>query len=200
MALLEKTYNRRAAVAYAHRWAYFRNPNFFDFSGEELGGDCTNYASQCLLAGGAVMNYTPEVGWYYIDVNNRAPAWTGVGFFHDFLIKNEGIGPYATQTDISAMRPGDFIQMKTKQERFHHTPIVTEIRGFEPNINTIYIAAHSQDCDCRPLSSYDIKDIRFLHIEGIRYSTEETSAQKPQDSTQKPQNDNQKPQNSTQPT
>ena len=38
-------YNRRAAVAYAHKWAYSRNPAFYDFS--EIGGDCTNFASQC---------------------------------------------------------------------------------------------------------------------------------------------------------
>ena len=42
-------YNRQAAVAYAHKWAFGRNPAFFDFS--ELGGDCTNFASQCLYAG-----------------------------------------------------------------------------------------------------------------------------------------------------
>ena len=42
-------YNRRAAVAYAHRWAFRRNPVFYDYEG--LGGDCTNFASQCLYAG-----------------------------------------------------------------------------------------------------------------------------------------------------
>lgn len=175
MALLEIPYNRRAAVAYAHRWAYFRNPNFLDF--EDMGGDCTNYASQCLLAGGAVMNYTPTFGWYYIDSNNRAPAWTGVEYLYNFLTQNKDVGPYATKTDISAMRPGDLIQLRTKQERFHHTPVVTEIRGLEPNLNSVYVAAHSQDADCRPLSSYDIKDIRFLHIEGIRYYSMENGTQ-----------------------
>lgn len=33
-------YDRRAAVAYAHQWAYGRNPDFYDY--EEIGGDCTN--------------------------------------------------------------------------------------------------------------------------------------------------------------
>ena len=37
-------YDRRAAVLYAHRWAYGRNPAFYDYEG--LGGDCTNFASQ----------------------------------------------------------------------------------------------------------------------------------------------------------
>lgn len=45
-------YNRGKAVAYALEWAMSRNPAYLDF--EELGGDCTNFASQCLLAGGGV--------------------------------------------------------------------------------------------------------------------------------------------------
>ena len=53
-------YNREAAVAYAHRWAYFRNPAYFDYSG--IGGDCTNFASQCVFAGAGVMNFTPTYG------------------------------------------------------------------------------------------------------------------------------------------
>ena len=41
-------YDRARAVRYAHRWAYGRNPRFYDY--EELGGDCTNFASQCCPA------------------------------------------------------------------------------------------------------------------------------------------------------
>ena len=76
-------YNRRAAVAYAHKWAFSRNPAFYDFS--EIGGDCTNFASQCLYAGTGIMNFTPEFGWYYIDATDRAPAWTGVQYLWDFI-------------------------------------------------------------------------------------------------------------------
>lgn len=170
MALETKAYNRRAAAAYAHRWAYFRNPNFLDFS--DLGGDCTNFASQCLLAGGAVMNYTPTYGWYYIDSDNRTASWTGVQYLYNFLTENEGVGPYAADTDILFMRPGDLVQLDLGGGRFEHTPIITEIRSLVPAVNSIYVAAHSRDSDCRPLSSYKIERARFLHIEGIRYETE----------------------------
>ena len=74
-------YDREAAVLYAHQWAYGRNPLFYDY--EHLGGDCTNFASQCLYAGSGVMNFTPTYGWYYIDANRKAPAWTG---FHIYII------------------------------------------------------------------------------------------------------------------
>ncbi|MFV0497339.1 MAG: amidase domain-containing protein [Candidatus Fimivivens sp.] len=182
MPLVNINYDRRAAVAYANRWAYFRNPNFLDFS--NLGGDCTNYASQCLLAGGAVMNYTPTFGWYYIDADNRAPAWTGVEYLYNFLTKNQDVGPYATDTDISVMQPGDLIQLMLDQDRFQHTPVITEIRGPIPTMNTIYVGAHSQDVNCRPLSSYDFERVRFLHIEGIRYMYEPSTPQRTQNMTQ----------------
>ena len=71
-----RPYDRQAAVEYAHRWAYHRNPDFYNF--DELGGDCTNFASQCLYAGAGVMNYTPTFGWYYISADDRSPSWTGV--------------------------------------------------------------------------------------------------------------------------
>ena len=69
-------YNRLAAVQYAHKWAYGRNPAFYDY--EQIGGDCTNFASQCVYAGSGIMNFEKDFGWYYIDPNNKAPAWTGV--------------------------------------------------------------------------------------------------------------------------
>ena len=37
-------YDRRAAVRYANRWAFGRNPAYYDY--EEVGGDCTSFASQ----------------------------------------------------------------------------------------------------------------------------------------------------------
>ncbi|NLG26119.1 MAG: amidase, partial [Clostridiales bacterium] len=86
-------YNRRAAVDYARTWAFKRNPRFMDFT--NLGGDCTNFASQCLYAGSGVMNYTPDTGWYYISPTRRAPAWSGVVFLGRFLTENKGRGPFA---------------------------------------------------------------------------------------------------------
>lgn len=89
-------YNRANAVAYAKKWAYGRNPKYYDFS--DLGGDCTNFASQCIYAGSGVMNYTPTYGWYYISVNNRAPAWTGVDELYRFLTTNRRC---RTESDIN---------------------------------------------------------------------------------------------------
>ena len=91
----EFAYDRAAAVAYARRWALSRNPAFYDF--EELGGDCTNFASQCVYAGSGVMNYTPVFGWYYIAPNDRTPSWSGVEYLYNFLVKNRPFSPFARE-------------------------------------------------------------------------------------------------------
>ncbi|MFQ9447036.1 MAG: amidase domain-containing protein [Christensenellales bacterium] len=44
-------YASRDAVQYAQRWALSRNRDYNDFT--KGGGDCMNFVSQCLYAGGA---------------------------------------------------------------------------------------------------------------------------------------------------
>lgn len=157
-------YDRRAAVRYARRWAYRRNPNYYNF--DDLGGDCTNFASQCIYAGCGVMNFTPTFGWYYIDVNNRAPAWTGVEFLYNFLTSNESVGPFAVETTPEEMELGDIIQPGDSTGDFYHSLVVVGIRR-----GRIYVAAHSYDAYYRPLDSYPAATFRYLHILGARKDT-----------------------------
>lgn len=168
MALQEFPYDRAKAVAYAHRWAYFRNPDFFDYQG--IGGDCTNFASQCIYAGSGIMNYTPIYGWFYISANDRTASWTGVTYLYNFLVSNDGVGPYGYSTDRQGVLAGDIVQLAFEERNFAHTPVIVMIRG-EPTLDNILVAAHSNDADCRPLSSYQFSAIRFVHIEAVRYQT-----------------------------
>ena len=159
-------YNRIAAVQYAHRWAYGRNPRFYDY--ESIGGDCTNFASQCLHAGGGVMNFTPDLGWYYVDPNSKAPAWTGVQYLYQFLTRaNSSVGPVAVDGQISDIRPGDLIQLSFDGMRFTHTPVVVAAPRAPSAPGEILIAAHSYDSDNRPLDSYQFQAVRYLHIVGV---------------------------------
>ena len=163
--MIEFAYNREKAVAYAHQWAYRRNPAFLDF--QELGGDCTNYASQCIFAGAGIMNYTPVYGWYYINGNSRTASWTGVVYLYNFLTQNEGVGPYAREVDITEIQPGDVCQLALDRDTFHHTPVIVKT-GLVPDFSNVLVAAHSRDVDCRPLDTYSFRKVRFLHIEGVR--------------------------------
>ncbi len=165
-----RPYNRIEAVIYAHRWAYSRNPAFYDF--EEFGGDCTNYASQCIYAGTGVMNFTPTFGWYYIDTNDRSPSWTGVEYLRNFLVRGEkSLGPVAQETqELSRARLGDVIQLTFDGgDTFQHSPVVVQPSS-DGDPAKILVAAHSADVDWRPLNTYDFTAYRVLHILGAYVS------------------------------
>ena len=156
----ELPYNRTAAVNYARRWALSRNPAYYDF--EKIGGDCTNFASQCLYAGAGVMNYTRVMGWYYNSSYDRTPSWSGVEYLYNFLVSNKGLGPYARVVSVGEALPGDIVQLGTASGDFYHSPVITTVTP------AILVAAHSYDVLDRPLSSYTYDQMRFLHIEGVR--------------------------------
>lgn len=167
--LVVRPYQRENALLYARRWAFSRNPLFYNFTG--VGGDCTNFVSQCILAGSCVMNFTPDFGWYYVSVNERAPAFTGVEYFWEFFTgapefaaANGGVGPFGSEVGEEEVEAGDVVQLGDANGDFYHTLLVTGRREGE-----VLIAAHSNDAYGRALSSYNAPVKRYLHIEGVRF-------------------------------
>ncbi|MGN0432464.1 MAG: amidase domain-containing protein [Lachnospiraceae bacterium] len=156
----EIPYNRAAAVSYARRWALDRNPAYYNF--ENLGGDCTSFASQSIYAGAQVMNFTPVMGWYYRSSYDRTASWSGVEYLYNFLVTNRSVGPYAHVVSQNEVMPGDIVQLGTRTGDFYHSPVITAVQP------EILVAAHTYDALDRPLSSYIYDVARFLHIDGVR--------------------------------
>lgn len=154
-------YNRDAALAYAAKWAFGRNPAYSDFS--KWGGDCTNFISQCIYAGAGVMNFTRDTGWYYRSLNDRAAAWSGVEYLHRFLTRNKGAGPVAVHSSPRELMPGDIIQLCFKGSVFSHSLLLLS-KGTPPEPENMLIATHTYDAYNRPLASYEYKQARYLHI------------------------------------
>lgn len=166
--IVEAAYLRARAVAYAERWALSRNPLFYDFAGS--GGDCTNFVSQCILAGCCTMNFTPTWGWYFRTAADRAPAWTSVEYLYDFLTgapafaaENGGIGPYGREVPQQQARIGDVVQLSDSTGDYYHSLLVTAVLPDE-----LLLSAHTNDALNRPLSSYEYAAARFIHIDGVR--------------------------------
>lgn len=158
-------YDRAAAVQYAGKWSHGRNPMYYNF--DSLGGDCTNFASQCLFAGSKVMDHTPVFGWYYYDANKKSPSWTGVEFLSAYLLrKNASGGPAAVESTMEEIHTGDILQLAFKGGGFGHTLVVVEIAG-PPREDNILVASHTIDSYKRPLSTYSYSNIRYLHIAGV---------------------------------
>ena len=163
--LIPVVYDRFRAVGYALRWALSRNPRYYDF--EDIGGDCTNFVSQCLYAGCGVMNFAQENGWYFISPDDRAPSWTSVELLRSFLLTNSGTGPYGENRELSQLRPGDVIQLRNSEGRLYHSLIVSYI--FYPAVpENIFICSHSFDSRNRRLSTYNYAAAEGIHILGAR--------------------------------
>lgn len=78
----EKEYDRKSVIEYAKKWAYSRNPKYYNF--DKIGGDCTSFASQCIYEGSGVMNYTKNTGWYYKNGNDKTPSWERVSLGYSY--------------------------------------------------------------------------------------------------------------------
>lgn len=103
-------YNPEAAVAYSDSWVYtgatlstsanypsYYNPAYYNFN--SLGGDCANFTSQSIYAGGM-----PQVvgtaygmdGWYYKTSSDRSASWTGAAQLRTWMGNNRGAMVTAT--------------------------------------------------------------------------------------------------------
>ncbi len=161
--LVTHTYRREQAVVYAETWAFGRNPAYYNYDG--LGGDCTNFVSQCLYAGCGVMNPTPLYGWYYWSANDKTPSWTGVPYLHNFLVRNQGPGPFGHLAQLQDLLPGDIIQLSDGAAHFYHTLLVVQSDGSLPGT---FVASHTMDSFLRPLSTYSFGGYRCIHLDGYR--------------------------------
>lgn len=147
------------AVSYSQKWALDANPDFYHFGG--VGGDCTNFVSQCLLAGGAEMIHSLD-GWFYYSKDDRSPSWTSVEEIRNFLL-NDNKGICASICNLELLEVGDIIQLRQNEIRFNHSLIVSR-----KTKNDIYVCAHSNDVLDKNLKEYYFIESLGLHIEGIR--------------------------------
>ena len=160
-----KTYGRNNAVNYALEYALKKNPEYFDYT--LIGGNCTNFVSQCIFAGAPKMNFDANNGWYYLSPANTSISWANVEPLFNFLTTNKAVGPFASNSAIELCEIGDIIQLRfSGMQSFSHSLVVTKIQGYLPK--DIFICANTRDVKNVPLSSYNFAEYRLLHILGYR--------------------------------
>lgn len=132
-----KKYSRDDAVAYALRYGLSPNPmyKYFEIQGE-LGGDCTNFVSQCLKEGGAEMVYDKKLPWWYSStksIDNSSHTWslswsTANSLY--WFIKKRGVMPVnglkgIEVADINMLELGDLIFYENFNSVINHSSIIT---------------------------------------------------------------------------
>lgn len=166
--LVIKPYNRENAVAYAKKFAFSQNSQFANFAG--IGGNCTNFVSQCIYAGSCEMNYKPVFGWYYISLEDRSPSWSGVEYFYNYIIENTDVGPFGRVATSDELENGDVIQLAKNEEGYYHTLLVVGFDGED-----ILVAAQTDNAYARPLSTYQYDYARYIKILGVRLDIPDTT-------------------------
>ena len=104
-------YDPDAAAAYADTYVYhgangdiyseYYNSAYVNFNA--YGGDCANYTSQCIYAGGMPMVYgTPYStnSWYYRTGTDRSATWTGALQLRNWMGDNRGVRTTASNSTI----------------------------------------------------------------------------------------------------
>lgn len=146
----KKKYSGDRTVIYARKHALSYNKQYKDFSNS--GGDCTNFVSQCIHAGGIPLS----LSW-----RPYSTSWIRVNEVYYYLLR-KGLGK--DLPSIIDSTPGSIIQFFSSTKGFYsHSGIITEILSE----NDCLYCCHSYDKLDYPLSEiYPLiySKIRILNI------------------------------------
>ena len=173
LPLADVAYDRDAAVAYSDQYAMERNEDWADYTGS--GGNCQNFASQCLLAGDIPMDTVGDAVWKWYDDNysdsntaeGRSGSWTSVSRFLQYAQDNTGYGLVAlTDAPYYTGQPGDLIQMGA-DGTVRHTVVICEVITDEAGNTVDYLVnSNTNDLQNYPASLYGYPELTLTRIVG----------------------------------
>ena len=137
-------YDREQAVAYSSQWVGRRNEEWDDFTGR--GGNCQNFVSQCLFAGGIPMDEQGDERWIWDGAENYSASWVGVDNFYAYASGNQGNG-LAASTNLSYYNgeEGDLICMGSETDWNHIVMIAQVIKDEQGNTVDYLINSNTSD-------------------------------------------------------
>jgi hypothetical protein len=142
-------YDYKAMVSYAAKYWNRYNPDYPDFNGQGAGGDCTNFVSQALKAGGwkHVPGYTDDFHKWFGNSEIQSDSFVGVNEFSWFALSSKRATSLANvyQLDI-----GDVLQMDFNRDGSKdHSMIVT----YRDGRGVPYVSYHSTNTYNRSVAS-----------------------------------------------
>ena len=167
-------YNREKALSYANKYVTDRNDEWDKY--DTPGGNCQNYASQVLYAGGIPMDsegYITSQWKYYSSVpdeseskSGRSYSWTGVGYFYTYAKNNKGYGLVAkVDANYYSALAGDVAQVG--YDGYGHSVVVVgNVKDSDGNIIDILVNSNTIDMENYPLQAYTYPNKRIIKIIG----------------------------------
>lgn len=160
----QNQYSRISAVKYANEYALHPNPAFRYFPViNDTSGDCTNFLSQCLLAGNCPMIFNNTNPWWFKN-SSWSDSWTIAHSLYWLLKINYEKKHYGVKgIEVNSEKDlelGDFVFLENYRGVVFHGAIVTSFLGSEP-----LISQHSFEALNIPIKkSWDSKIKHYLKI------------------------------------
>jgi len=179
VAETDNDYDAEAAVDYAMSWVdpteVVRNDDYGIY--DSYGGNCNNYISQCLWAGGIPMDSDGDNNsqwkWYGEEVDldesdsGRSPAWTGVAEFYSYASENDGYGLAAVVDDnVFSGSIGDVLQYGHNGDWLHSVIVTDVIEDSDGNMADYLINSNTTDRINYPASAYGYSELRLIKVLG----------------------------------
>lgn len=171
--MVSRVYDRDAAVAYATQWSLKRNPDWPIY--DEWGGNCNNFTSQCLFAGGVPMDHQGQAQWKWYDerwdrsetASGRSDSWASVNAFYRYAAANIGHGLVSqVDADYWTGEPGDLLQLGFLNA-WQHSVVITAVVKDEDGTTVDYlISSNTADQKNLPVSAYLYTMHRLIKVYG----------------------------------
>ena len=162
-------YDRQSAANYAMQYALVPNKKykFYEFVNGN-GGDCTNFVSQCLRAGGAQMDYNNLRPWWYDGRGNASICWAVANSLFWYLKTNQTLNRNVIKgfevEDLSKLEIGDLVFYENFVNSIFHGAIITSFIEDSGSLQP-RISQHSYNqIDETYKKNYDYKKAHFLKI------------------------------------
>lgn len=143
-----------AQMAYLHRYVYSYNTAAWgDYN--DFGGDCTNYASQGLIARGWQMD---DIWYSGGEMWTASEAWIGTVQMSEYF---DSLGlTYSAEADLDRVRVGDIglFSWGELDTTMDHTMTVSKVEYVPGGAPKVYFISHNEDGEYRELTT-------VLHVE-----------------------------------
>lgn len=128
------SYNPQAAVEYSDKYAISYNSSYSNYN--SIGGDCANFVSQCLYAGGLKMTD----GWYWKSYEERSGSWSYCPSQVEYMSKNCGT-LVENPSDSQVLKGNPVYYYSASKNRYSHAAICVGVNSS----NVPIVNAHNND-------------------------------------------------------
>ena len=158
-------YDRAAAERYMRQYDHQRNDRWYAY--DDVGGNCMNFGSQVLLAGGIPMDEEGGSKWFWRGQNDLDLSWINVGRFYSYARENRGYGLVAdTEANYYTGGVGDILILGPDGGHNHTTVISGIVRNELGETVDYLLCSNTTNYTDFPAGAYYYTSHRLIKIYG----------------------------------